>query len=297
VRRLLVLLTGLIAAFAAAGSPAAAATVDNESADPVVVIVGDVIVGPQQSVDGIYLVNGHAKIAGRSSGDVIVVDGDLHLWGRIEGDLVMVAGRAYLARGSSVSGDVTYGDEEPRIAPGARVGGDVQKETWSDVLGLYSIIGALVLWLAIGISSAVLGILLLVLSPRAADAVFEQARERFWTAVGIGVGIAVAVPIAIFVAAVTVLGLPLSIALGLATLPFAAIAYVTAAWTLGRVIVKPPHGRIPAFLAGLGILRLAALVPGVGLLVGLAAVIVGLGLLGAAIAAARKPVEAHARGT
>ena len=165
------------------------------------------------------------------------------------------------------------------------------------MLGLYSIIGALVLWLAIGISSAVLGILLLVLSPRAADAVFEQAQDRFWTAVGIGVGIAVAVPIAIFVAAVTVLGLPLSIALGLATLPFAAIAYVTAAWALGRVMVKPPHGRIPAFLAGLGVLRLAALVPAAGLLVGLAAVIVGLGLLGAAIGAARQPVEAHARGT
>jgi hypothetical protein len=296
VRRLLVLLTGLIAAFAAA-SPAPAATVDNESDDPVVVIAGDVIVGPQQSVDGVYLVNGHAKIAGRSSGDVIVVDGDLHLWGRIEGDLVMVSGRAYLARGSSVSGDVTYGDEQPRIARGARVGGDVQKETWSDLLGLFSIIGALVLWLAVGISAAVLGILLLVLSPRAADAIFEQAQDRFWTAVGIGVGIAVAVPIAIFAAAVTLVGLPLSIALGLATLPFAAIAYVTAAWALGRVIVKPPHGRIPAFLAGLGILRLAALVPALGLLVGLAAVIVGLGLLGAAIVDARRPIEAHARGT
>jgi cytoskeletal protein CcmA (bactofilin family) len=296
VRRLLVLLTGLIAALAAA-SPAAAATVENHSGGPIVVVDGDVTVGPKQEADGVYMVHGHAMIAGRVSGDVVIVDGDLHLLGRIDGDLVMVSGRAYLARGSSVSGDVTYGDEEPRIARGARVGGDVQKETWSDVLGLYSIIGALVLWLAIGISAAVLGILLLVLSPRAADAVFEQAEERFWTAVGIGVGIAVAVPIAIFVAAVTVVGLPLAIGLGLAALPFAAIAYVTAAWTLGRVMVKPPHGRIPAFLAGLGILRLAALVPGVGLLVGLAAVIVGLGLLAAAIAGARQPVETHAQGT
>ena len=133
----------------------------------------------------------------------------------------------------------------PRISPGARVGGDVQKETWTDLPGLYSIVGALVLWLAVGISSAILGILLLLLSPRAADAIFEQAQDRFWTAVGIGVAIVVAVPIAIFVAAITLVGLPLSIALGLATLPFAAIAYVTAAWALGRVIVKPPRGRIP----------------------------------------------------
>jgi hypothetical protein len=295
VRRLLVLLPGLIAVLAAA-SPASA-KVDNHSHDPVVVIVGDVIVGPHESVDGVYLVNGHARIAGRVTGDVVVVDGDLHLSGHIDGNVVMAAGRANLLPGSSVSGDLTYGDEEPRISPRARVGGDVQKETWSDLLGLYSIIGALALWLAVGISSAILGILLLILSPRAADAVFEQAQERFWTAVGIGVGIAVAVPIAIFVAAVTLVGLPLSIALGLAALPFAGLAYVTAAWALGRIIVKPPHGRIPAFLAGLAILRVAALVPGVGILVGLAAVIVGLGLLGAAIAAARRPLEPRAQGT
>jgi hypothetical protein len=295
VRRLLVLLPGLIAVLVAA-SPASA-KVDNHSHHPVVVIVGDVIVGPHESVDGVYLVNGHARIAGRVTGDVVVVDGDLHLSGHIDGNVVMAAGRANLLPGSSVSGDLTYGDEEPRISPRARVGGDVQKETWSDLLGLYSIIGALALWLAVGISSAILGILLLILSPRAADAVFEQAQERFWTAVGIGVGIAVAVPIAIFVAAVTLVGLPLSIALGLAALPFAGLAYVTAACALGRMIVKPPHGRIPAFLAGLAILRVAALVPGVGILVGLAAVIVGLGLLGAAIAAARRPLEPRAQGT
>ena len=102
-------------------------------------------------------------------------------------------------------------------------------------------------------------------------------------------------PIAIFVAAITLVGLPLSIALGLAALPFAAIAYVTAAWALGRVMVKPPQGRILAFLAGLAILRVAALVPAIGLLVGLAAMIVGLGLLGGAIAAARQPAAAVPR--
>ncbi len=104
-------------------------------------------------------------------------------------------------------------------------------------------------------------------------------------------------PIAIFVAAITLVGLPLSIGLGLATLPFAAVAYVTAAWALGRVMVKPPRGRILAFLAGLAILRLAALLPALGLLVGLAAVIVGLGLLGGAIAAARQPAAADAPGS
>ena len=47
--------------------------------------------------------------------------------------------------------------------------------------------------------------------------------------------------------------------------------------------------RILAFAAGLGILRLLALVPILGLLVGLAALVFGLGLIGAAIGAAREP--------
>lgn len=286
--------TLLLALVAAAPAPAATS---NNSEDPVVVIAGDVEIEPEQVVDGIYLVNGHARVFGRVAGDVVVVDGDLVLHGQIEGNVAMVAGRAHLQPGSSVGGDITYGDEAPRIARTARIGGDVQKETWSDVVGLYSIVGAFVLWLAVGVSALILGILLLLIAPRAADAVFEQAQRRFWTAVGIGLAIAIAVPIAIFVAAITLVGLPLSIALGLAALPFAAIAYVTAAWALGRVIVKPPQGRIFAFLAGLAILRVAALLPAIGLLIGLAATIVGIGLLGGAIAAARQPAAAGTPGS
>lgn len=54
----------------------------------------------------------------------------------------------------------------------------------------------------------------------------------------------------------------------------------------GIVVV---NGRIVAFLAGLAILRAAALVPVVGFFVTLAAAAFGLGLIGAAIGAARAP--------
>src|SRR5262249_37635857 len=153
----------LIAALAAA-SPATA-RIDNNADDPVVVIAGDVTIPPETEVDDVYVINGHVRISGRVTGDVVIVDGDLVLRGRIGGNLVMVAGRAHLLRHSSLGGDLTYGDEPPKISPLAHVGGDVQKKTWSDVLGLYSIIGAFVLWLAIGISTVILGLLLLALGP------------------------------------------------------------------------------------------------------------------------------------
>ena len=141
------------------------------------------------------------------------------------------------------------------------------------------------------ISALVLGFLLLLIAPRAADAVFAQAHERFGPTIAIGIAIFIVLPVAAFIAAITLVGLPLAIGTGLALLPLAAIAYVTSAWALGRAIVKPPRERILAFLAGLAILRALALVPFLGVLVWLAAVMVGLGLIGAAIGAAREPAE------
>jgi hypothetical protein len=295
VRRVPFIVSALMTLLLAA--PAGAVPVSSEPDEAVVVINGDVAVESDEIVEGVFIVNGDARIAGRVDGDVVLAAGDALVAGRIDGNLVTFAGRARLLPKASVGGDLIYGDESPLIAPAATVEGEVEKEGWTDSGGLLPFIGAFVYWLAVTISSAVLGILLLLIAPRAADAAFAQTRSRFWTAVGIGAAIFVVVPIAIFVAAVTLVGLPLAIGLGLAALPFAAVAYVTAAWALGRVIVKPPRDRILAFLAGLAILRVVALVPVLGVLVWLAAVIVGLGLLGGAIAAAREPAPAGARGS
>ena len=98
----------------------------------------------------------------------------------------------------------------------------------------------------------------------------------------------VGVPLAIVLASATLIGLPLGLALLLALLPLAAIAYVSSAWALGRALVKDGN-RVVAFLAGLAILRVLAILPLLGALVGFAAVIVGLGLLVGAIGADRRP--------
>ncbi len=279
----------LVSALLLALPTAAAAQTSAPTEEAAVVINGDVTVRGGEAVEGVFIVNGDARIAGRVDGDVVLVAGDVVLGGRVDGDLVTIAGRATLLPGSSVGEDLIYGDEEPRVSPRATIEGEVEEEDWTDSVGLFPFIGAIVLWLAITVSAAVLGILLLLLAPRAADAAFEQARQRFWTAVGIGAGIFIALPLACFLAAITLLGLPLALALGFAMLPLLATGYVTGAWALGRVVVKPPRGRILAFLAGLGILRAAALVPVLGALVTFATAIVGLGLLGGAIFAARQP--------
>jgi hypothetical protein len=289
VRRPSILAAALLALLVLAPT-ADGATVANDEA--VVVINGDVAVERGEVVEGVFVVNGDVRIAGSVDGDVAVVAGDVLVGGRIDGNLVTISGRARLLPTARVDGDLIYGDERPQIAPAATVSGTVEGEDWSDSLDFLPFVGALIFWLAVTVSSAVLGILLLLLAPRAADAVFGQARERIGPAIAIGVAVFIVLPLAAVLAAITLLGLPLALTIGLALLPLTAIAYVTAAWTLGRAIVKPPRGRILAFLAGLAILRAVALVPILGILAWLGAVVVGLGLLVAAIAATRRPAVA-----
>lgn len=275
---------------------AGAAPVRGEADEAIVVVNGRVAVERGEAVKGVYLVHGKARIAGWVDGDVVVLSGDVLVSGRIEGDLVTIDGTARLLPTAWVGGDVEYGDEHPVVASAARVVGDVEQGDWTDSLdfAFAPLVGAFALWLALTISAAALGALLLLIAPRAADAVAARSRERVGPLIAIGVAAAIVLPLSVGIAAITLVGLPLALILALALLPLAALAYTASAWALGRALVGPPRHRALAFLAGLAILRALALVPILGLLVGLAAAVFGLGLLVAAIGAARKPAPASA---
>lgn len=284
-------LAALIALLALAAPSPAAASTGGDGEDPIVVFSGDVSVPRGETVEGVYVVSGDATIAGRVDGDVVVLSGEVTLSGTVEGDVFAASGLARLLPSAEVTGDVSYGDERPQVSLDARVHGDVGKQGWPDLGGLLTWIGGFLVWLAVSVSLALLGLLLLLAAPRAADAVGARARQRIGPTIAIGIAIAIALPVGAAIAAVTVLALPLAIGVFLTLLPLGAVAYVTAAWALGRAILKPPRQRALSLLAGVAILRAAALVPFLGLLVGLGAVIVGLGLLGAAIGTARDPAD------
>lgn len=274
-------LTAPVAASASAGPG------DSEAA--IVVVSGDVAVAPGQTVDGVYVVNGDTRIAGDVDGDVIVLHGDVTVAGRIDGTLFTASGTARLLPSAEVTGDVIYGDEHPQVALDARVHGDVTKQDWSDLGDIFSGVGIFLLWLAITLSLLAFGALLLLVSPRAADALSSRSRERLGPTLAIGIVIAIVLPVIAFIAAITLLGIPLALGIVAALLPLGAVAYLASAYALGRRMVEAPRHRMLSLLAGLGALRLAALVPVFGALVGIAAVIFGLGLIGAAIGAAREP--------
>jgi cytoskeletal protein CcmA (bactofilin family) len=275
-----------------------AAQTETEDGDAIVVVSGDVTVPRGETVDGVFIVSGDLKLSGHVDGDVVLVSGDALVSGRIDGSLVTIGGQARLLPRAFVDGNVHYGDERPVVAGAAIVRGDVSKEDGFDSVDFLPFVSVFLFWLAVGISMAILGVLLLLIAPRAAEAVAARSRERIGPVIGIGFAVAIALPVAGAIAAITLVGLPLSFVILLALLPLAALAYVASAYALGRRLVKEPKGRIWAFLAGLAVLRVLALVPILGFVVGLAATIFGLGLLGAAIGAAReRPQPAPNPGT
>lgn len=283
-------------ALAALALPAVApAQTANNEEDAIVVISGDVTVPRGETVDGVYIASGDLRLAGRVDGDVVLFAGDATVSGRIDGDLVTFGGQARLLPRAYVGGDVTYGDERPIVASSAIVRGDVNEEDWDDSAAFLPFVGAFVLWLGMTVSMAILGVLLLLIAPRAADALYTRSRERVGPVIAIGIAIGICLPLVAGLALVTLVGIPLGVVVGLALLPIAALAYVVAAYALGRRLVGEPRNRLWAFLAGLAILRALALIPFLGFLVGLAAVVFGLGLLGAAIGAAREPAAEPAR--
>jgi hypothetical protein len=99
-------------------------------------------------------------------------------------------------------------------------------------------------------------------------------------------------PILGIIALVTLVGIPLGLGVLAALGLIYALGYAATAWIVGRRIVREPTAWILAFLAGWGILRVLALVPVLGGLVGWAAAVLGLGALIVAIWRARTTSQA-----
>ena len=282
------LLSALVALLLAAGS--ASAATDH------VVVTGGAVVPPGQTAGDVIVLDGPVTIAGHATGDVVAINGPVRVAGRIDGDLITVADRAVLARSATVGGDLRYGDERPVLAPGARVAGTVSNENWSDATNGWGWVSTFAWWLAVSVSTLIVGVLLVWLAPGALAAAERAVREHLGATIGWGVAIAIGLPLIAILALVTLVGIPFGVALLLAAIPVLVIAYATGAWIVGRRVLRGRSaGPWAALLAGWAIVRVLALIPIAGGLVSLAATVVGLGALAVALWHARRPGEPVAR--
>jgi cytoskeletal protein CcmA (bactofilin family) len=255
----------------------------------VVVASGEIVDGEVVSIDGpvringtvnakVFVGDGHLTIRGEVNGDVLVVHGDALITGRVDGDIVALDGRITTVDGAKVTGSVKS-RRAPDVAPGT-VNGDVKKLSIKNLLSGLVLVFLIYLWVAVTLSIALLGLLFVLLLPRGADATVAAGR-RFWPTVGWGALIGIVGPIIGLLVLVTIVGIPFGLGIFSALNVLAPLGYVASSLILGRRMVKGTStgGRIGAFFAGFGILRVLALIPAIGAIVWALVCIYGLGAL------------------
>ncbi len=280
----------LAAPFLFVAAPAAAAPVGTQPRDrddTQVVITGRVVVAQDENVGDVVILNGDARINGSVDGSVFALNGDVTVRGTVRHNVIAANGRVVVLGGARVGGDVTS-REKARISPGATVDGDVESVGRRFALGQIGIVAAILIWLAVILSTLVFGVLLLLIAPRAADAFADAGRTAVGASIGLGIAAAVGLPIIGLILLASLVGLPLGVVV-LLTLGFVyMLGYVASAYFLGRLILGPTRNRFLAYVVGWAILSVAGLIPVVNGIVFLAATVYGLGMIVVAIFRARR---------
>lgn len=251
-----------------------------------IVLSGTVDVPRGQHVGEVVVVHGRASIGGVALGDVVVLDGPIAVTGQVSGSVIAVNGSVRLGASAHVGGDVTARGRIT-LAAGAVVDGRTRQHsafTWRMPV---SIFGRFASWLAVSVSTLLLGLALVLLTPRAADAVFEAARGSPWFAGGWGLGLALGIPILAVLASISLVALPLGLVVLLALAFVAFSGYTLMAFFVGRLLWRAPRGRLLAFVFGWAILRAIGAIPLVsGMTFGLSAAF-GVGAAAVAVWRAR----------
>jgi hypothetical protein len=264
-----------------------------QASEAFVVLSGRADVPEGQQVGDLVVFHGSSTVDGTVDGSLTAFDAPVTISGRVNGDVVVFNGRVELRSGANVTGDVVS-QQDPVVASGATIGGTTNRlQTRTNWEG-FGWVGRLGWWLAVSVSTLVVGLVLLWLVGRGAARIFEAGRTRIGPSIGLGLLLFFGLPILAIIALVTVVGIPLGLGLLAALLLIYALGYSATAWILGRSIVRRPTGWVVAFLVGWAILRVVALIPILGGLVWFAAVVVGLGALAVAIWRARSASQATA---
>jgi hypothetical protein len=282
---------GALPAHAASPSPSPSPGPAAESAGNQVVLVGRVLVPRGQSVGEVVVFSGRVLVEGIVRGDVVVVDGPITISGQVSGSVIALDGSVRLQGTAQVGGDVLAHDQVV-IASGAAVQGRMTQGVSFNISRPLRAVAAFVSWLAVALSTLVLGLLFAFVAPRALESTAGAGRNAPWASAGWGVALVVCVPALAVLAVALVLGIPLGLGLLLSMTILALFGVVVTAQTLGRALVDRERGTTTAFLVGWAIETVIGVVPYVSGAVFAAAAIFGLGAATVAVWWARGPRHA-----
>jgi hypothetical protein len=273
----------LLAGAAAAQTPAPAP----RAASDQIVLSGHVLVARGTSAGEILVLHGRAVVAGVATRDVVVLDGPIVVTGQVAGTVVALGGDVTLADSAQIGGDVLAAGDV-HAASGAQVGGDVRPHVRFTLSGRLGVAERFVSWLAVSISTLLLGLSLIWLVPNGIDRAVAAARTAPWATIAWGLFTALVVPVLSIALLASVFALPLGLALLLALAFMAFVGYAVAILVVGGR-VAPRGSRTLGFLAGWAILRAVGLIPVVSGITFTIGAVTGVGAVVVATWRARVP--------
>ena len=299
-RRTLLVALALVVAAALGGAPAFASA-PSESSSPVVspgpatgsagnqvVLVGRLVVPRGQSVGEVVVFSGRVVVEGIVRGDVVVVEGPITVSGQVSGSVVALSGSVRLLDTAQIGGDV-LAHGKVVVAAGASVQGRMSQDVSFTLSRSLRTVAAFVSWLAVAVSTLLLGLLFVYVAPRALERSADAGRTAPWASAGWGLVLGVGGPVVAILAIALVLGIPLGIGLLLSIMLLSLLGVVVTAQVVGRVLVDSDRRTTTAFLAGWGIATVLGVIPYVSGVVYGASAIFGLGPATVAIWRARGP--------
>jgi hypothetical protein len=261
-------------------------TVNGPVAQDIVVTGGMIDVGSSATIGrDLVVAGGSATVSAPVARRVQMAAGSLTLRNKVGGDVRGQVDRLKLD-GAQIAGNLDYtSNNAVERVNGASVAGATTRHTPPDRGGGGAGNGFLG-WLRALIGILALGLLLIFLLPGVSTRAIDTERAQPWASLGIGAAILVITPIVALV--VFIVGIFLGFWwLGLLLVPLwilaLAIGYVVSGFLLGRLIfAQLGWGRYHdalALLAGLFVLAVVGIIPVIGWLIGLVALILGAGAL------------------
>ena len=233
---------------------------NSQNSDAFVVLTGPADVPRGEQVGDLVVFHGSSTVDGTVNGSLTAFDAPVTISGTVDGDVVVFRGRVALASGANVTGDVVS-QNDPIVASGARIGGTTRRVQTDVNWAGFGWASALAWWLAVSISTLLIGLALLWLTGRGATRIEDTARTRIGPSIGWGLLAFFGLPILAILALVTIVGIPLGLGVLAALALIYTLGYTATAWIIGRRIVGTRTGWVLAFLLGWGILRVLALIP------------------------------------
>lgn len=256
---------------------------------------GDVTVGPATVVvGGLSLAGARVEFSGNAHEYLRASGGSVRIDGVVQGDAEVSAEQLVVGPEARIGGRLLYhGPGEPEVADGAVIAGGLESRPgdgprrFDDFRprlhdGVHGV--GRVLWFA-GVFAA--GALYLLLAPRFASEAAATVGRRPLPSLGLGLAIAVCVPFVAMVLLITIIGIPLALLLVALYFVVLFLGWMTTALFLGQRGLEVLRAGKPAtrgwqlvaLLLALVALWLVRQIPLVGSLIGLVALLAGIGAL------------------